>query len=163
MKLFICSFLSIQLLSSCFPFLPFNWSSSCCCLVTQHVQLFVTPWTVARLLPLLMGFYRQEYWSGLPFSSPGDHPDPGNRSMSPVLGGRFFTIWAIGKSQTGLYNSQIFHSSIVSYTAAPSGGTLENDLVMSFRHLNFFHLFSPRKKIIIKKSRDTHTEKIGTS
>ena len=36
----------------------------------SHVQLFVTPWTVARQAPLSVGFPRQEYWSGLPFSSP---------------------------------------------------------------------------------------------
>ena len=39
--------------------------------------LFVTPWTVARQAPLSMEFSRQEYWSGLPFPSPGDLPDPG--------------------------------------------------------------------------------------
>ena len=38
---------------------------------------FVTPWTVAHQAPLSMGFPRQEYWSGLPFPSPGDLPDPG--------------------------------------------------------------------------------------
>ena len=39
------------------------------------VQLFVTPWTVTHQAPLSMGFSRQEYWSGLPFPSPGDLPD----------------------------------------------------------------------------------------
>ena len=43
----------------------------------SRVQLFVTPWTVACEAPLSMEFSRQEYWSGLPFSSPGDLPDPG--------------------------------------------------------------------------------------
>ena len=43
----------------------------------SRVQLFVTPWTVAYQAPLSMGFSRQEYWSGLPFPSPGDLPDPG--------------------------------------------------------------------------------------
>ena len=42
----------------------------------SHVQLFVTPWTVAHQDPLSMGFSRQEYWNVLPFSSPGDLPDP---------------------------------------------------------------------------------------
>ena len=37
------------------------------CRVLNHVQLFVTPWTVARQVPLSMGFFMQEYWSGLPF------------------------------------------------------------------------------------------------
>ena len=42
----------------------------------SHVQLFVTTWTLAHQAPLSMGFSRQEYWSGLPFPSPGDLPDP---------------------------------------------------------------------------------------
>ena len=42
-----------------------------------HVRLFVTPWTVAHQAPLFIEFSRQEYWSGLPFPSPGDLPDPG--------------------------------------------------------------------------------------
>ena len=41
----------------------------------SHVQLFMTPWTVAHQAPLSMGFPRQEYWSGLPFPPPGDLPD----------------------------------------------------------------------------------------
>ena len=43
------------------------------------------PWTVARQAPLSMGFSRQEYWSGLPFPSPGDPPDPGTEAGSPAL------------------------------------------------------------------------------
>ena len=43
----------------------------------NHVQLFETPWTVARQARLSVGFSRQEYWSGLPFPPPGDLPDPG--------------------------------------------------------------------------------------
>ena len=45
--------------------------------VLSRVRLFVTPWTVACQAPLPMGFSRQEYWSGLAFSSPEDLPDPG--------------------------------------------------------------------------------------
>ena len=51
----------------------------------SHVQLFGTPWTVAHQAPLSMGFSRQEYWSGLPFPSPGDLPDPGIKPGSPAL------------------------------------------------------------------------------
>ena len=43
----------------------------------SRVWLFQTPWTVARQASPSMGFSRQEYWSGLPFPSPGDLPDPG--------------------------------------------------------------------------------------
>ena len=49
------------------------------------VRLFTTPWTVAYQAPPSMGFSRQEYWSGLPFSSPGDLPDPGIEPGSPVF------------------------------------------------------------------------------
>ena len=45
----------------------------------------MTPWTVAHQAPLSMGFPRQEYWSGLPFPSPRDLPDPGIEPVSPVL------------------------------------------------------------------------------
>ena len=43
----------------------------------SHVRLFATPWTVAYQAPPSMGFSRQDCWSGLPFPSPGDLPDPG--------------------------------------------------------------------------------------
>ena len=49
------------------------------------VRLFATPWTVAYQAPLSMQFSRQEYWSGVPFPSPGDPPDPGTEPGSPAL------------------------------------------------------------------------------
>ena len=49
------------------------------------VQLFVTPWTVAYHAPLSMGFSRQEYWSGLPFPSSEDLPNPGMEPGSLAL------------------------------------------------------------------------------
>ena len=51
----------------------------------SHVRLFATPWTVAYQAPPSMGFSRQECWSGLPFLSPGDLPDPGIELWSPPL------------------------------------------------------------------------------
>ena len=51
----------------------------------SRVQLFVTPWTVAHQALPSMGFSRQEYWSGLPFPSPGDLPDPRIEPRSPAL------------------------------------------------------------------------------
>ena len=56
-----------------------------CCVLFSHVQLFATPWTVAHQAPLSLEFSRQEYWSGLPFPSPGDLPDPGIKPGSPAL------------------------------------------------------------------------------
>ena len=55
-----------------------------CACVLSHVQLFVTPWTVAHQSPLSMGFFRQEYWNGLPCPPPGDLPDPGIEPISPA-------------------------------------------------------------------------------
>ena len=93
------------------------------------VPLFATPWTVAYQAPSSMGFSRQEYWSGLPFPSPGHLPDSGIELRSPALqadnlnseppafpffrgssklrdqtqvsliAGRFFTSWATGEDQ----------------------------------------------------------------
>ena len=49
------------------------------------VRVFATPWTVAYQAPPSMGFSRQEYWSGVPFPSPGDLPDPGIEPGSPTF------------------------------------------------------------------------------
>ena len=51
----------------------------------SHVRLFATPWTVAYQAPPSMEFSRQEYWSRLPFPSPGDLPDPGIELGSSAL------------------------------------------------------------------------------
>ena len=67
----------------------------------SYVWLFATLWAVAHQAPLPMGFSRREYWSGLPFPSPGDLPDPGIEPRSPALQadtltseppGRFFLL-----------------------------------------------------------------------
>ena len=52
--------------------------------VLSHIQLIVTPWTLACQSPLSMRFSRQEHWSGLPFPPPGDLPDPGIEPASLV-------------------------------------------------------------------------------
>ena len=54
-------------------------------MLLSHAQLFATPWMVAHQAPPSRGFSRQEYWSGLPFPSPGDLPDPGIEPRSPAL------------------------------------------------------------------------------
>ena len=55
------------------------------------------PWTVAHQSPLSLGFPRQEHWSGLPFASPRDLPDPGIETTFSALAGRFFTTEPPGK------------------------------------------------------------------
>ena len=59
----------------------------------------MTPWTVAHQAPLSMGFPGQEYWSGLPFPSPGDLPDLGIKPVSPALAGGYFTTEPPGTKQ----------------------------------------------------------------
>ena len=54
-------------------------------LVAKSCPTLATPWTVACQAPLSMGFSRQEYWSRLPFPSPGDLPNPGTKPRSPAL------------------------------------------------------------------------------
>ena len=83
----------------------------------SHAQLFATPWTVAHQVPLSMGFPRQEDWSGVPFPSPGDLPEPGiepTSPASPALAGRSFTTEPRGKPSS-------FHSSPL-YQAPPKVG-----------------------------------------
>ena len=66
------------------------------------VQLFATLWTVAHQATLSMGFSRQEYWSGLPFPSPGDLLDPGIEPRSPALQAGILTSEPPGKHE-GLF------------------------------------------------------------
>ena len=62
--------------------------SECCCLITK--SFFATLWTVASQVLLSTGFSRKEYWGGLSFPSPEDHPNLGIKPVSPAVGGRFF-------------------------------------------------------------------------
>ena len=68
----------------------------------SRVQLFATPWTVAHQAPTSMGFSRQEYWSGLPFPSPGDLPHPGIEPSSPALQADALTSEPPGKPKHGV-------------------------------------------------------------
>ena len=74
--------------------------------VLSWVWLFVTPWTVGRQAPLSMGFPSQEYWSRLPFSTPGNSPDSGIEPTSfesPALAGGFFTTGATWEGWQGIF------------------------------------------------------------
>ena len=74
-----------------------SWDPACVCMHFSHVRLFATLWTVGRQTPLSMGFSRQEYWSELPCSFPGDLPNPGIKPSSfmfPALTDGFFTTSA---------------------------------------------------------------------
>ena len=64
---------------------------------TQLCLTLCDPQTFTRQAPLSMEFFRQEYWSGLPFPPPWNLPDPGIEPMSPALAGRFLTAEPPGK------------------------------------------------------------------
>ena len=73
----------------------------------SRVRLFATPWTAARQAPLSVGFSRQEYWDGLPFSSPGHLPNPGVKPASPALAGGFFAAEPPAKPRRNLRKSEM--------------------------------------------------------
>ena len=69
----------------------------------SHVRLFATLWTAACRLLSPWDFFKQEYWGGLPFPTPGNLPNPGIEPVSlvsPAMAGRFFTTVPLGKPQT---------------------------------------------------------------
>ena len=70
-----------------------------CASVLNHVWFFATPWPVACKAPLSIEFSKQEYWSGLPFSTPGDPPNPGIEHLSPSLAGALYH-WATWEAQS---------------------------------------------------------------
>ena len=74
----------------------------------SRVQLFATPWTVAHQAPPSMEFSRQEYWSGLPFPSPGDLPNPGIEPGSPALQADTLPSELPGKPQTNQTTNQMW-------------------------------------------------------
>ena len=74
----------------------FWWCSSVCCVLAQSCLTLATPWTIACQAPLSVKFSRQEYWSELPFPSPGYllYPETEPTSLvSPLLAGGYFSIW----------------------------------------------------------------------
>ena len=88
MTIFTMLSLPVHELGIIFPFISFVVVVVvvlCCCLVAKSRLALGAPWTVACQGPLSMGFSRQEFWSGLPFSSPGDLPYRGMEPKSPAL------------------------------------------------------------------------------
>ena len=90
----ITLFMFYSKVSSEFLLLGLGWFSR------AVVSDSATLWTVVSQASLTMGFPRQEYWSGLPFLSPGDLPNPGIKPKSPNLAGRFFTTESPEKPQS---------------------------------------------------------------
>ena len=83
----------------------------------SRIRLLVTPWIVACQAPLSVGFFRQEYWSRLPFPSPGNLSNPGIEPASPVLQVLYTTSWVIREAP---YRFQ-FSCSVMSDSLWPHG------------------------------------------
>ena len=98
---------------------------------------FATPWTVAHQAPLSVGFPRQEYWSGLPFPSPGDLSNPRIKPESPALAGGFFITEPPGSHQRrGRGKNQPVH--LTHLTLVPALRNTQDALPGSFLH-GFLH------------------------
>ena len=100
----------------------------------------VTPWIVAYRAPLSMGFSRQEYWSRLPFPSPGDLPNPGTEPRSPTLQADALPSEPRGKSYVPKVNDGCQHFVCVCETYVPYQPSLVKDIVLIF-HYNEFWVF----------------------
>ena len=122
---FLCLYLSVSLclsLSHSFSLFPFLSCIGSALLLKNSflrskvrvkslscVQLFATPWTVAYKVPPSMEFSRQEHWSGLPFPSPGDLPDPGVEPVSPTLQADAFTCLSHQGSSSQVLKVRMLH------------------------------------------------------
>ena len=100
-----------------------------------------TPWTAAHQAPLSMGFPRQEYWSGLPFPSPGDLSHPGIEPMSPALAGEFFTTEPSGKPHSTYKMALKGNSGLANSTSIPNSLFLSPSTTSSIQSLSCVRLF----------------------
>ena len=107
----------------------------------SHVQLFATPWTVACQAPLFMGFSRQEYWSELPFASPGDLPELGIKLESPVLQTVSLPSEPSGKPRNGGNPTNQKHESWASSSLGISFSDLYYESVWLGDNHSFFIFF----------------------
>ena len=123
------------------------------CCITETIfsqnRLFETPWAVARQAALSKKFSRQEYWSGLPFPSPGNLPDSGIKPRSPAMqaaslqseapGKPKSTVLQLKKKKSSLQSSHISHSSLLSQVSELSSWVAMPRLLHSYL---FFFSFS---------------------
>ena len=94
-----------------------SWISCCDSsgLVTKSFPTRAIPWAVAHQAPLSMGLTRQQYWSGLPFPSPGDLPNPGTEPRSPALQADSLLTESPGNSMQIQMNVLVLRRTVVKY------------------------------------------------
>ena len=106
---------------------------------------FATLRTVAHQASLSMGFPGQEYWSGLPFPSPGDLPDAGIEPVSFALSGRFFTAEPLGKPSIMVLRNTVILESCQSLRYPLSPSSREGCRHLKVNEENAFSLYWERK------------------
>ena len=106
----------------------------------------MTPWTVASQAPLSMEFSRQEYWSGLTFSSPGDLPNPGIEPRSPALQADSLQSEPPRKPNKLLTDSLMYFSVYISVLCSCFSFYLEVLPTSQNKHLLISRLYSKKKK-----------------
>ena len=109
-----------------------------------RVRLFATPWTVAHQASLSVGFSRQEYWSGLPFPSPGDLPDPGIEPRSPALQGDALTSEPPGKPCTLVYELDfiVISKVVIIIFCFPNQANIPKIFTCEYSYFNIFVLYN---------------------
>ena len=110
----------------------------------SYVWLFATPWTITYKAPLSMEFSRQEYWSGLPFPSPGDLPDPGIKPGSPAL--QTDTLLSEPPEKPNIFNHKSLHvSMIISLNKIPRRRISISKVIYIFETLIFCPKYLPER------------------
>ena len=117
-----------------------------CVLVAQSCPAFCDPWTVASQAPLSMEFSRQKYWSGLPFSSPGNLPNPGIEPRSSTLQADSLQSEPPGKPNKLLTDSLTYFSAYISVLCSCFSFYLEVLPTSLNKHLLISRLYSKNKR-----------------
>ena len=112
--------------------------SQCACMLS-HVPLFMTPRTLQA--PLSMGFFRQEYWSGLPFPPPGHLPNLGKEPVPPALADGFFFLF-VCYYQWATWEAHLSQYTVIKETSGTFSTLVGylNQNTYSFKYILFFLL-----------------------
>ena len=111
----------------------------------SRVQLFATLWTVAHQAPPSMGFFRQEYWSGLPFPSPGESSQPRDWTEVSYTAGKCFTIWATLEAQFKCHSREI---SVLSMNLSVNWACWGTS-ILTYKMIMLIMMLSPDRRISV--------------
>ena len=116
-----------------------------CVVVAQSCLTLCDPWTVAHQAPLSMGFFRQEYWSGLPFPSPGESSQPRDWTEVSYTAGKCFTIWATLEAQFKCHSREI---SVLSMNLSVNWACWGTS-ILTYKMIMLIMMLSPDRRISV--------------